>query len=262
MRKLKKDKLYTFLTSLSAIIFMWIAWFVAYKCVKNEYLLPSFSETMKSFFEILTEKFFYKSLIKTVYRVLLSFSISLVLGGTLAIIGKIFYRFSQFVKPFMSIIRTLPTMAILVIILIYAGVSTAPIIVAILVLLPMIYKQFTTALEQIDQGLTWAMQVYNISKKDRIKKIYAPIITPSIARNIGSNLSFAIKLVISAEVMSYTFISIGGMMQVSNALMEIPRLMALTLISVVLGLIVEFVFYLIFKKAFKWQKGEQVDDRN
>ena len=81
------------------------------------------------------------------------------------------------------------------------------------------------------------------------------MIIPPLALNLGSNLSFTIKLVISAEVMAYSFTSIGGLMQGANAMMNIPQLFALTLLSVVLGLIFEFGFSLIFKNFFKWTKG-------
>ena len=83
---------------------------------------------------------------------------------------------------------------------------------------------------------------------------------PSIISHTGSNLSFGVKLIISAEVMASTYTSIGGMMQVANSHIEVSRLAALTLVAVILGLIVELAFYLITVKAFKWQKTEVEND--
>ena len=151
-------------------------------------------------------------------------------------------------------------MAILVLILIYTDRTTAPIIVASLVLFPMMYAQFSTSFDMIDDGIIKATKVFNLSKKDKLFKVYLPLIAPSVLSHTGSNLSFAIKLIISAEVMAYTFTSIGGMMESANATLDISRLMALTLVAVLLGLLVELIFNIIYMCSFKWLKGEEEYD--
>ena len=151
-------------------------------------------------------------------------------------------------------------MAILVLILIYTDRTTAPIIVASLVLFPMMYAQFSTSFDMIDDGIIKATKVFNLSKKDKLFKVYLPLIAPSVLSHTGSNLSFAIKLIISAEVMAYTFTSIGGMMESANATLDISRLMALTLVAVLLGLLVELIFNVIYRYSFRWLKGEEEYD--
>ena len=86
--------------------------------------------------------------------------------------------------------------------------------------------------------------------------MFLPQIAEPVVSQTGSNFSFCIKLTVSAEVMAYTLRSLGGLMATANAYFEIPRLMALTLISVLLGLLFEFVFNLITKKCFKWNRQE------
>ena len=255
MKPINKNRINILILEALAILSMWLVYFIVFKIANNEYLVPSMIDMLREFFALFTDGFFYTSLFKTLLNVIISFVVSFVLAGIICTLAKIYKPFSIFTKPYLSAIRTIPTMALLVIILIYTNTFVAPIIVAFLVLFPMIFEQFNRAYEGIDNGLITAMNIFNVSKRDRIFKIYIPMIIPPLALNLGSNLSFTIKLVISAEVMAYSFTSIGGLMQGANAMMNIPQLFALTLLSVVLGLIFEFGFSLIFKNFFKWTKG-------
>ncbi len=248
-----------FLLTILSLAFMWLVWLIAQKTVKNEYLLPTFGEILSEFFILFTKDEFYLALLTTLERVALSFIISFILACIFGVLSKLFSGFLTFFKPIISVVRTLPTMAILALLLLYTSVSVAPVIVAITVLFPMMYAQILSAFGEIDQGVLSAVKVFNISKKDKVFKIYLPLIAPNICMNIGSNLSFGVKLIISAEVMAYTFNSLGGLMQGASSYMEVATLSALTLVAVLLGLLIELVFHLIFTKAFKWRKGAEND---
>ena len=52
-------------------------------------------------------------------------------------------------------------------------------------------------------------------------------------------LSFSLKLVVSAEVLSFTVKSLGGMMQDAKLYAEIPQLFALVGVTFIVGLILE-----------------------
>lgn len=255
MNKNKRARLYSALIGASSLIAMWLVWVIAHKTVKNEYLVPGVKETLSSLLELLKDGFFWRATYKTLIKVIIAFAISFVLAGALSALGNLFKRFDLFLKPITAVIRTLPTMAILVLILIYTNATTAPVIVAVLVLMPMIYNQFSVAFRAVDDGLVSAMKIYGVKRKDRIFKVYLPVIAPTVLGSVGSNLSFGVKLIISAEVMAFTFTSIGGMMQNANAMLDIPKLSALTLVAVILGLLIELIFHLALKKAFKWNES-------
>ncbi len=257
MKFFSKNRLISFALGVLSLVTMWLVWFIAEKTVKNQYVLPGFAETMVALGKVLGEPFFWQATGRTLLKVIYAFAISFILAGALAALGKIFRPFGTFLKPFISVVRTLPTMAILVLILIYTNRTTAPVVVATLVLFPMIYAQFNTALNSVDEGIIAAAKVFDLSKKDRVFKVYLPMVAPNVLSHVGSNLSFGIKLVISAEIMAYTFTSLGGMMQSANALLDVTRLSALTIVAVVLGLVVELVFYLITRACFKWTRAEE-----
>lgn len=259
MKDFIKENWVSWVLGAGSLILVWIIWLVASNSMQNQYVLPTVSQTLNALWVVLGEQFFYKALSKTLLKVIYSVLISFVLAGALALLSKVVRRLDAFFAPIISIIRTVPTMAILIIILLSSTRFVAPIIVAVLVLFPMMYKQFSTALNGIDQGIINATKVFGLTKKQRIIKVYLPLVMPPIILNVGSNLSFAIKLIISAEVMANVNTSIGGMMQGARTF-DYARLFALTLASIIIGLLIEVVFHLVCKTLFKWNKKGATND--
>ena len=242
--------------SLSAFALMWIIWLIAYFSVKNEYVIPSISSTVKSFGQCLVNGNFWLAFLYTVLRTGLAFVISFVLAVALVAVGAIFKPFNSFIKPFMGVLRTLPTLAVILILLFWTNPTLAPIIVTILVLFPMIYSQLTSALNGVDNGIIEMAEVYEISKKARLTKIYLPLISPAVLSQTGANISLGIKVMISAEVLSGTYKSLGGLMQSARFYVDMPKLTALTVIAVLLGIVIDLSFSLIERITFKWSKKE------
>ena len=66
---------------------------------------------------------------------------------------------------------------------------------------------------------------------------------------------------ISAEVLSNTYKSLGGLMQSARSFLEMPRLAALTVMTIVLGLILEIALSQLKLINAKWQKGAESENR-
>ena len=75
--------------------------------------------------------------------------------------------------------------------------------------------------------------------------MYLPLTAPYVLREAGGALSFAIKLVVSAEVLANTAKSLGGMMQEAKIYAEIPQLFALVGVSFVVGLVLELAMNIV-----------------
>lgn len=255
-----KNRLYNLIFSVFSIAIIVALWAIVALVVKNEYVVPTVSETLSATFKLFTESAFYVALGLTLLRTIIAVVISFAIAFIMAILSQIFPLVKKLFSPLISIIRIVPTMAVLLVILLWTNPTIAPVVVAVLVMLPMIYSQFITAFNGIDEGIINAAKVFNLTKHQRIFKVYLPQVALPIVSQTGSNFSFCIKLIISAEVMAYTFRSIGGLMTTANVFFEIPRLMGLTLISVIIGLLIEIVFNFITKKCFKWNNAEVKND--
>lgn len=241
---------------------MWVFWLVAYYGVGNSLIVPSFSETVESFWRYLGSGEFWVAIGNSLLRTFLAFAISFLLAAAFTGFGLLGSWCKALIKPITVIIRTLPTMAVILIIfkITYGNRTLSPVIVTVLVLFPMIYSQLTAAVEGIDGGIKEMAEVYGVSKRERLFKIYLPLVSPAVFSQTGANISLGLKVMISSEVLVNTARGLGGMMQTSSGAGEVACLAALTLAAVILGLIIEFAFSQLKRINKKW-RGEK-NDRN
>lgn len=231
---------------------MWLVWIIAYYCVGNDYIVPSFSDTAVSLWYLLGSGEFWTAFALTFLRTLEAFAISFLLASALTALSAFSKTAKVMIKPVMSFLRTVPTLAIILLLLIWTNAKVAPVIVTVLVLFPMIYSQMLSAVEGIDGGLIQMAELYKIPKKERLFKIYLPLVSPAVFSQTGANVSLGLKVMISAEVLASTFRSLGGMMQSARGFLEIPRLAALTLVAVLLGLALDIAFSQLKRINYKW----------
>lgn len=253
MKSFFKGKKLNIIASVTAIALAWLFWFIAAITVKNEALVPPVDKAIEEFFNLFSTAFFWRALGRTVLRTLIAFLISFAFALLCVIPSCRFKWFTAFIRPIVAILRSVPTMAVLLLILVWLAPSYAPVAVTFLVLFPTCYAQLKDGVEGVDGELLDMAKVYKVSRKNVLLKIYLPALAPQVLSQTGANLSFGIKLVISAEVMSSTSVALGGMMSEAVGIYtNYPRLAALTLFAVAFGIAVEIAFSAVAKYVFPW----------
>ena len=156
--------------------------------------------------------------------------------------------------------RTLPTLAVVLILLIWTNPVIAPVAVTVLILFPMIYAQIIAAAGGVDEGILEMARLYGLKKREKLFKIYMPLISPNILAQTGANVSLGLKIMISSEVLANTYNSLGGMMQTAKLYAEMPRLAALTAVAVAAGLVIDVALSQFERINYKWSKKEGARD--
>lgn len=239
-----------------AVACMAACWAIAWKIEGNELVIPSPAKTLSSFFALFKEDFFWSSLALTLVRALAAVAISFLLALLCAALGVLYAPFKAFFAPFIAVCRVVPTMAVTLILILAFPSWVTPVIVTSLVVFPMLYAQLTAAIEGIDGKLLEMAKVYSLKRGAVLSKIVLPQIAPEIIFQAGTVLSFALKLTVSAEVLAFAYHGIGGMIQTANYWIQIARMSALTLVSVIVGLLIELCFWAVNKSAFKWRRTD------
>lgn len=222
-----------------ALFGMATLWLIAYVVVGNELLVPALSDCLNQLGGLLIDGEFWMGFLHTLGRVFLAFTLSFVSAAFFAVIAYTVPWFGRILSPMVSALRSLPVLAVLLIILVISGAGVAPVIVAFLSLSPMLYAGFLAALCQVDKDLIKMSRVYNVPLKRRILSLYLPSAAPYAMRESAAALAFSLKLVVSAEVLASTYKSLGGLMQEARLFLEMPTLFALVSITFFVGLILE-----------------------
>ncbi len=238
---MKKKVWKTCIQAVAAAVFLLAVWGVAYWIVGNELLVPSFSACLNEMGELFVSAAFWVTVGNTLLRTLAAFFLSFLFAVFFAFIAYMVASFRRVFGWIVSAVRSLPTLAVLLILLLWWGAGFAPIAVAFLSLFPMLYTTVLTALLGVDGELIEMSKAYGVPLKKQVVKLYLPSVAPYVAREGSGALSFALKLVVSAEVLADTVKSLGGMMQDAKAYLDVPLLFALVTVTLVLGLLLESV---------------------
>lgn len=246
---MKKNLLFSVL----AVVAMWLAWLIAYPIVRNDYLLPSFYDACVALRRLLFEAAFWHAFAGTLIRTLAAFLIAFALAVIFAVCASVSDMVRSFFAPIVSVLRTVPTMAVILVLLLWTSHSVAPVIVSLLVLFPALYAAMLSSLDEVRANYGLLTRAFKVPPLRKIFKLYLPLAAPAVLSQVGSVLSMGLKITVSGEVLAQTFRSLGGMMQDAQLGLNISALFALTVLVVLLGFLLEGIFALIGKAFARWR---------
>lgn len=246
---MKKLLLKNLWQSVAAIAFLIGVWLVLYLAVGNELLVPNFLESVREMGALFAKSAFWTGLFWSLLRAFCAFGVSFIFALILAALAHRYPWLAGCLLPVVSALRSLPVLAVLLILLAFLRAGTAPIAVAFLSVFPMLYTAILTALSGVQKQYLESARVQGAGAFRRAAAIYAPLCAPAILREVGAACSFSLKLVVSAEVLANTAKSLGGMMQEAKIYAEIPQLFALVAVSFAVGLVLEAGAELLAKRA-------------
>ncbi len=228
-------------------------WAIAAKIKNNALVLPMPDKVLTDFFALFRTSDFYIAIFASLGRILLCFIISLLSALLFAITGFYFKPFDKIVKPLISLLRSAPTVAVILISYAFFTSNVMAVFVGFLISFPVLYSTFVSGLESLDKNFFVMAKTYKIPLIRQIFGICIPQISPIIFECSASTLSLTVKIIVSAEIITCVAKSIGGMIQVAYASFEIQYLLAWTLVAVLLSFILETVVRATKKIFVRWE---------
>ena len=251
--KENNGKFTNLILSVLPIAVILLVWQVGAMAVSSEYILPDLGETLLGVVSVFGQKIFYTALLGTLLRTVIAFAISFILAFFLAFLSRVYKSADIMIAPVISVLRALPTIAVVLILLTWTNSNVASVVVTSLVVLPTAYSSLRDALFGVDDDFVRVLKLYGVSQKELLKKVYLPNILPNALLAIGSGLSLNLKLMVAAEVIAATANSLGYMLNSSKWNLETANMIAIVVVTVVIGLLVEWAFTTLSKKVGEWQ---------
>ena len=235
------------LYSLLGVALVFFIWLIFYLIVRNEYLIPAPFSVLEKAGLLLLNPEFYLALLSTIIRVLVATVISLIAAVVLALLSVFFKAFGSVITPLTACLRSLPTLAVLLLILTFTKRSFAPVIVAIISLIPLAYSKIFGDLNSLDCNISPIFKTFNVPFKKQVG-VYLKGVIPTAIKEFFNLSSFALKLIVSGEILANVYKSIGGNIEQASIYSDTVLLTALTLFVCVLGIVLEVVGNLISSK--------------
>ncbi len=237
------------LTTISAIAF-WIAvWFVASEIIGEELFLSSPISVLKAFLNLLTQKTFYVALLNSSLKITIGFLSALVFGSLLSILAKNLWFVKILLSPIMSVIKSTPVASFTILAIILFGTQNLSIIISFLMVVPIIYQNVLTGLENTSTQLLEMAKIFEFSRSSRFRYVIAPSVMPYLFSACSVCLGLSWKSGVAAEVIGISSNTIGGKLYDSKIYLNIPELFAYTAVIVVVSMMFERIFLKLLKKS-------------
>lgn len=240
MKKFLKNK--TVLFTLG-ILFILLLWFVISISVdRNNMIFPGPIESAKAMFGLLGKEVTYIYLGYTLLRLFIGFFVSFAVAILLGAFAGRNEGLYTFLKPFMNICKSVPTVTLVYLFIIIFQPRNAPVYVVILVSLPILFEAVVQGIRKTDPDVIDAARVDGASKLVEIFQIRLPLAISYIVVGVSSSLAMSFKVAIMAEVL--TGMTKGGIGAAIGGLKDevnLTNLFGYTLIILIVVLIFTFV---------------------
>lgn len=231
-----------------SIFILILIWQIVANIVDNRLLLPSFFTVLFDIYKIIVSGDFIILVLNSIFRCIQSFIISVIIAIIFAIISYFNKLIYNFLYPIIVFLKAIPTMAFILLILIWTSKDFAPTIIGIVISFPIFYDVVLNSLLDIDKNLLQMFKVYRVSTIDKIFTLIIPVVIIEIKKVINSTLSLIFKVVISGEVYAQPKYGIGSIIQFEKMQLNISTVIAWMMIITAIVCFFDFIIDKSFKK--------------
>ncbi len=220
-------------------------WWIISALQNNSIIFPTPIETAGEMLKVFSDGGFYLSVLSSLLRTVVSFSIAFVLAVAFAVFARLSTVVERLFYPIVVLVRATPTMSVIFLCLIWFSSKISPMLVAIAVIFPTMYSSVLTAIKSCDEKLLEMSKIYKVPTRVTVFKLYLPFVSDKIFSDAVSALSLNVKLIVAAEALAQTAQSLGVLMQISKANLDTATLFAYTVTAIVMSCLLELFLKLV-----------------
>lgn len=238
---------------LLGIVFIVGAWKILSLVIKSGIIFPPPEQVFLVFIKKLPTASFWKNTGISAFRVSEGFLLSLVAGVAAGILCGRYAVLYSFMKPFISLVRVVPVLSIILIAVIWLDSAQVPVFVSFLMAFPIITGNTIEGMNSRDRKLDQMAEIYGLTKKSRLVSVTIPQLFPFISAAVKTSLGLTWKVVIAAEILSLPRYGIGSAMQNSQLKIETADVFSWTAAAVIVSALFELTARLLMT-LFDWRK--------
>lgn len=246
LKKEKKFKVFVHITQFCIVIFLFLLWeTLAHFNIINTFLFSSPSSIIKTLFNLFQQNNLFNHIGITLYEVIISFLIATVIVFFISTLLWWNKFLSKVFEPYLTILNSLPKVALGPLIIIWAGASIKSIIamslmISIFITIINLYQAFIST----NKNYVTLLKSFKASKKD----IFFKVIIPSNRENIISALKINMSMNFIGVIMGELLVSKQGLgylimygSQVFNITLVITSVFILGLLSFILYYLISYL---------------------
>lgn len=226
-------------------------WAISAAAVDSEFVLPSIGATFASFGDVLRYGAFWSGLSGTLSRCLIGFVVSFALFVVAFMLSVASPHFARMIDPVVSALRSLPAVAVTLILVLAVGGYGAPVVLGVLVIMPIMYSSARARVATMPKELSELCLLWGASNRQKLNALWFPCLASGLPEILSTAFSYNIKAVVGAEILAQTSGSLGMLMKIAQSNLQTAMLVAYVVAAVVVSVIAEAVIRLGLRAALK-----------
>ena len=253
LKKKKRKKILILLMQIAILATIIITWqLLADFKIINTFITSSPSNVVKTIITLYNDNNLFNNIWTTIYETIISFSLGTIIGIIIAIILWYSNFLYKVIDPYLTIIHSLPKIALGPIIIIFFGANIKSIIImalliSVIVTIITVYNGFIST----DKNKVNLLKSFSATKY----QIFKLVILPSSYQTIISSLKINISMTLIGVIMGEFLVSKQGIgylinygSQVFNLNLVISGIIILMIVSYLMYIIVSYIEKILIKK--------------
>lgn len=252
LRKIKFKKIMVLVLQILLVVQFFVAWeILANNNVINSFVFSKPSKIFNTIINLALQNNLFNHIFVTLEEVLISFSLGIILGFIIAIILYEVPFLALVIDPFLTMINSLPKVALGPLIIIVAGANMKSVIImALLINLIISIITIYNGFKSVSKSKLKLMKAFNASKLQILFKLVIPNSYNTIISSLKLNISMSLIGVIMGEFL-VSREGIGYLIIYGTQVFNLSLVMAGILILLIISFLLYKIITLLEKKLIK-----------
>ncbi|MDE6201468.1 MAG: ABC transporter permease subunit [Clostridiales bacterium] len=251
MKRIKKTFIINTLYIAVAFALILCAWWAAAAVADSEFVVPTIGAAFTALGKVFENPEFWDGLLGTLLRSVIGFGISVALFFVTFFFATAYDGFKMVVEPIIGVMRSLPAVAVTLILMLAVGGNATPVILGVLVIYPIMYSSAVARTATLPRELKEICVICGGGRLTMFKSVYLPCLAGGLPESLATAFSYNIKAVIGAEILAQTVDSLGMLMKLSQVYLQPAMLVAFVIVAVVVSVVAETVIRIVLKTALR-----------
>ncbi|MCD6551574.1 ABC transporter permease [Thermotoga sp.] len=227
-----------------------VLWQILHTLFPSSLILPGPVETFRVLVEIMNEETF-DALLNTLWKGIASTGLVVLVGLPVGLLMGINDKVYEVVRPLVTVVQSVPVVSWLAVVVFLWGIGwQGPVVISFLSLLPVSIFTTVSGVRSVDKRLVEMMRIYRVPRRVVLKEIYLGSLWPFVLSILEISSGNVWKAVIMAEYLCGDR-GIGVLISWARQYVDVPRVYALTILAVALGILFERVVKTFTGKVWK-----------
>lgn len=195
------------------------------------------------------------NLVVSLARAAAGLGIGLVVGTVLALVAGLSKVGETAVDPLMQIKRTIPSLALTPLFIVWFGIGEAPklLLIALATMFPM-YLNTYAGVRNVDRKVIEAMRSFGLGGRRLILEVVLPLALPQIFTGLRFALGVSVLVLIAAEQINAS-VGLGYLLNSAQMYQQVDVILICIAIYAVLGLSADLIVRSLERLFMPWRAG-------